>query len=164
MKIVKKILSIRNTLIFLYALPLVVLTLAYFSSDHFKEDSLLGEIFVAMVDVYIANTRDILGGFMVPFLTANAFAESNDTRASSIEKSESTILFYTLVTIFLLSIFVYCVVKLKFLLLISNSNETDDLKIETIIQRTLEMAKSYIKETISFMALILGIKKSKSDQ
>lgn len=152
--------SVRNVLIFIYILPLLVLTIAFFESQHFKQPSLISESFVAMVDVYLANTRDTLGSFMLPFLTANTFAELRKENSSQVDNEKFHNFFYVLVGIFMLSIFVYCLVTLNIESLISNLNETNESKVNQIKLETEVMTKSYIKETIGFIALMLGIEKS----
>jgi len=147
-------LLIAYTLLVLYSLPLFVLLITFVVSSGFTASSSWIEFAIALSGIYLTPTRDTLGTFVVPFITA--YATTTIQKGIGIER-ETLTFFFVLVTIFLLSILVYCAVNMRVDLLLTQLSETKESVLSGSKEKLLAVASSYVKETLAYISLLLGI-------
>jgi hypothetical protein len=145
---------IAYTLLVLYSLPLLVLLITFLVSSGFTESSSLIEFSIALSGIYLTPTRDTLGTFVVPFVTA--YATTTIQKGVGVERA-TLVFFFVLVAIFLLSILVYCAVNMRVDLLLTQLSETNQSVLSGSKEKLLAVAASYVKETLAYISLLLGI-------
>ncbi len=150
-------LLITYTLLGLYSLPLLIIMVTFSVSDGFAASSSWSEFSIALSGIYLSPTRDSLGTFVVPFVTA--YAITTIQKGAGIER-ETKILFFVLVAIFIVSILVYCAINMRVDLLITNLSETNQSILSGSKEKLLAMAESYVKESLAYISLLLGISQS----
>lgn len=150
-------LLITYTLLGLYSLPLLIILVTFAVSDGFAASSSWSEFSIALSGIYLSPTRDSLGTFVVPFVTA--YSITTIQKGAGIER-ETKILFFVLVAIFIVSILVDCAINMRVDLLITNLSETNESILSGSKEKLLAMAKSYVKESLAYISLLLGISQS----
>ena len=150
-------LLITYTLLVLYTLPLFILLFTDFVSTGFIMPSSWIEFSIALCGIYLASARDTLGTVVVPLVTA--YSATSLQREDTIGRDTKCI-FFVLVAIFILSILVYCSVKTRLDILLAQLTETDQSILSTSKEKLITMTESYVKETLAYIALVLGISQS----
>ncbi len=150
-------LLITYTLLGLYSLPLFIILVTFSVSNGFATSSIWSEFSIALSGIYLSPTRDSLGTFVVPFVTA--YAITTIQKRARIER-QTIILFFVLVTIFIASVLVYCAINMRIEKLIVNLDETNQSIIIKSKEKLLLMSESYVKETLAYISLLLGISQS----
>jgi hypothetical protein len=128
---------IAYTLLVLYSLPLLVLLITFLVSSGFTESSSLIEFSIALSGIYLTPTRDTLGTFVVPFVTA--YATTTIQKGVGVERA-TLVFFFVLVAIFLLSILVYCAVNMRVDLLLTQLSETNQSVLSGSKEKLLAVA------------------------
>lgn len=114
----------------------------------------------SLYNAYSLQIRDVLGSCMVPFIAANAIFGFAKTDQLS---KDSKHLFVYLVCIFSLSVFVYCIVSINVNTFTSSLQVSEEDAV-TIKATLTSVSDSYLKETLTFIALILGISLRSNDK
>ena len=150
-------LIVAYSLLVLYSLPLIVLLITFAATEGFAEASLWAEFTVALSKVYLSPVRDALGTFVVPFLTA--YAVSSIQKGVEI-KLQTLVMFFVLILIFVVSILVYCAVDMRGESLVQSLQEWDQGKLKSFSDDLKSMSGSYVKETLAYISLLIGISQS----
>jgi hypothetical protein len=134
-----------------------VLLVTFVVTYGFTLSSNWNDFSIVLCGIYLTLIRDLLGICVVPFITAHAITTVQ--KGAGIE-IETKAIFFTLVTIFILSILVYCALKVQITDLLHQLSETDQSILKKTEENLLRMSESYIKETLTYIALLLGISQS----
>lgn len=148
------------SLLALYVLPLLLITISYLTTSGFVAPG-TGELFglsIALTKMYLGPTRETLGTFVVPFITA--YAVSKIQKGTGFER-DTKIIFFSMVVIFLLSAAVYCVIHTDVDMLLANMGTADQVALKDAKLKLLQMPESYVKEVLAYISLLLGISHSK---
>lgn len=147
-------LLVTSLLFLLYALPLLIIGVTAVASSGFSEASSLVEFSVALSGVYLGPTRDTLGTFVVPFITASAATSIH--KGAGIER-ETKVIFIVLVVLFVLSALVFCEVQMHADILVHQLNTENQESLKGVDEKLKNMSESYIKEILGYISLLLGI-------
>lgn len=153
-------LLILISLLALYILPLIIITITYVMSSSFTTPG-SGVFFgysIALTKIYLGPMRETLGTFVVPFITA--YAVSSIQKGMGFER-DTKIIFFLMVAAFLLAIIVYCMMDTGVNQLLAESMINDQTELKETRIKLLQMPESYIKETLAYISLLLGISHSK---
>lgn len=147
------ILFVCYALLFLYALPLIVILIAFISSDWFKASSPTIVFSMSLAGLYASEIRETLGTFVVPFVTA--YAVAGVQKGGRLEP-RTIWLFFTLVLLFLISVVVYSAIDQKVVTMLSQTSVGKDEAQEAKVH-FISMSKSYVKELLVYISLVIGI-------
>lgn len=147
-------LIIMSLLFMLYALPLFIIGITAIASSGFTEASGLVEFSVALSGVYLGPTRDTLGTFVVPFITA--YAATSLHKGIGIER-ETMGIFIVLVALFVLAALVFCEVQMHADILVGQLNTINQEVLKGVDEKLKNMSEAYIKEILGYISLLLGI-------
>ena len=150
------ILVICYSLLFLYALPLIVIIAAFAMSGWFSSESPLIEFSISLAALYASEVRESLGTFVVPFVTAYAVA---GVQKSDRLEARTTWLFLTLTLLFLMAIVVNGAIRLKVDVMIAQTGFAKAVSIEAK-DNLLLMSKAYVKEILVYISLLIGISRA----
>jgi len=146
---------VAYTLLLLYALPVLVLLIAFAFSSGFALHSQWLEFSVALSGIYFTNTRDALGTFVVPFVTA--FSVSRLQPDEGRYHPQTLRLFFVLVGLFLASMLCYSVVSMRVNEFVSQLNESSPGALAETKTRLLNVSAAYVKESLAYISLLLGV-------
>lgn len=158
-------LAITFTLLFIYTIPLILIITIFIWSQFSNVSADAYELITQLSGIYLGTTRETIGTFLVPFVTAYAIS---DIQYENTELKKGTIIIlYTMIIIFVFSIFAYSIIQIKLGTWMSNLDVTDINTLETMKNNLIDMSKSYLKETLAYISLLLGIshvKRSKGNE
>lgn len=150
-------LLISYTLLLIYSLPMLVLLAAFALSSGFSASSPWLEFSVSLSGIYFTTTRDALATFVVPFITA--FSVGRVESGTSIHR-RTLVLFFVLVALFLLSMLSYSLVTMHIETFVQQLNTASSDALKQIKQQLLDVCSAYVKETLAYISLLLGVAQS----
>ncbi len=148
------------TLLGLYAIPLFLILATFAASNGFTETSKFIDFGLALVALYSADTRETLGTFVVPFVTAYAVA---DAQGKGKVAAKTVWLFGTLTTLFLLSVVAYCAVHTRVDVMLGQTSVDG----ETLLKSRgefLSISSAYVKELLVYISLVIGISQARKSE
>lgn len=153
----RSLMFVTYTMLALYALPLFVIAIVAFATEGFSRSTLGLDFTISIAGVFMSPTRDALGTFVVPFIMA--YSVTTVRRGSGMEH-EALQLFVLLVALFLLSLCTHCIVDMRLDQLIHQLKTDDQDRLHEIRQNLPALTQAYIKETLAYVSLILGISRT----
>jgi hypothetical protein len=147
-------LLVAYTLLLLYALPVLVLLLAFALSSGFTVASPWLDFSVSLSGIYFTETRDALGTFVVPFVTAFSVGR---LPARESYHPQTLVMFFVLVLLFVLSMLAYSLVNMRAEAFVAQLDESAGEVLKQIKQRLLDVSTAYVKESLAYISLLLGV-------
>lgn len=147
--------AIVYSLLFVYSLPLLFILLSVFTTDFFSARDDTVHIAHAMSGSFFSLFRDTFGSIIVPLITAYSIP----TRQPDQPIPRQTLrLFFALIGIFLLTVLLYATIT-YYQDALAKFNELDaEGKLTKDIPKTfLDTINTYGKETLAYVALLLGL-------
>jgi hypothetical protein len=146
---------VAYTLLLLYAMPVVVLLAAFAFSAGFTLHNLWLEFAVALSGIYFTGTRDALGTFVVPFLTA--FSVSRMQPVEGRYHPQTLTFFFVLVALFIASMLCYSLMSMRADTFVSQLDQSSGVALKEIKTRLLDVSAAYVKESLAYISLLLGV-------
>ena len=153
----RNLMFVTYVMLALYALPLFVIAVVSIATDGFSRSTLGLDFTISIAGVFMSPTRDALGTFVVPFIMA--YSVTAVRRRSGLERSALQ-LFVLLVALFLLSLCTHCIVDMRIDQLIHQLTTDDQQRLNEIRTNLPALTQAYIKETLAYVSLILGISRT----
>lgn len=153
-------LILAYTLIALWVLPMVLLLSAILESSGFSGPSFYTDMSVGVVGVYLEPVRTALASFVVPFVAAYSISEVQEGKKIN---TQTLTMFFILVAVFLLAVIVAALLRVnedRFLQSVTVTMSVDT-KLEALYGEVLELITAYVKESLVYISLILGISQYK---
>lgn len=148
-------LIVAYTLITLYSIPVLVLLGSFLLSDGFQQGSFALDFSVALAGIYFTATRDALGTFVVPFVTAFSAGQISGEEGKYSKKTMA--LFFVLVALFLLSMLCYAVINMRWESFLAQLNEANSAVLKNAKEQLLGVSAAYVKESLAYISLLLGV-------
>lgn len=148
-------LIVAYTLIALYSIPVVVLLGAFLISGGFQQGGFALDFSVALAGIYFASTREALGTFVVPFVTA--FSAGQISGKEDKYSKKTLTLFFVLVALFLISMFSYAIISMRWESFLAQLDEANDAILRNAKSQLLGMSSAYVKESLAYISLLLGV-------
>jgi len=149
----RDILVVCYVLLTLYALPLFIVLFAFLVSSGFTVSSRSIDFSIALAGLYASEIRETLGTFVIPFITAYAVAGVQKERRV---EARTLWLFFSLTTLFLISVVVYSAVQTQIDVMLSQTALDADRMMESK-DNFLNMSSAYVKELLVYISLLIGI-------
>lgn len=148
-------LRITYTLIFVYALPLFFILFSIYSTEFFSVRNNTIYVADAITGGFFNLFRDTFGSIIVPLVTAYTLPERKpDTPISK----EVFGLFFVFIGLFLLAVLLYAVIRYsEDSLSHFNVDDENGKVIKDIPKIFYDTITAYGKETLAYVALVLGI-------
>ncbi len=148
-------LYITYTLLLVYALPLFFILISIYATDFFTLQNNTIYVADAITGGFFNLFRDTFGSIIVPLVTAYSLPERKPNTPIS---KEVYGLFFTLIGLFLLAVILYAVIRyhedgLKHFSVDDGSGKL----IKDIPKIFYDTVTAYGKETLAYVALVLGI-------
>lgn len=148
-------LIVAYTLIALYAIPIFVLLAAFALSSGFSEGSASLDFSIALSGIYFTSTRDALGTFVVPFVTAFSVRQISGQQGKY--SKQTMALFFVLVVLFLLSMFANAIMQMRWDSFLAQVEEANAEILKGAKDKLLGVTEAYVKELLAYISLLLGV-------
>lgn len=148
-------LIVAYTLIALYSIPVLVLLISFLLSGGFQQGSFALDFSVALAGIYFTATRDALGTFVVPFVTAFSVGQISGEEGRYSKKTMA--LFFVLVLLFILSMLCYAIINMRWESFLAQLNEANTTILKNAKDQLLGVSSAYVKESLAYISLLLGV-------
>jgi len=148
-------LYITYSLLGIYVLPLLFILFSLYSTDFYSLQNNTVYVADAVSGNFFSLFRDTFGSIIVPLVTAYSLP---DRQPNSPVPKQTLALFFTLAGFFLLVVILYGVIK-YYEIPLQKFNVADDAGkiIKDVPKVFFDTILAYAKETLAYIALILGI-------